>query len=241
VGDWNYKKILQRWQDVFEPALPTDHSQNALRYVLAVLASVAALLLRKALVPLLGEHNAYHVAWMAVVFSAWYCGFWQSLLAVAIQAVGVWYWFLPPSGSFRIAARSDIYGMLGFVFFGCLLTLLGESFRRAIGRKAAAEQQAHLARKLFETFMENSPVLSCLKDEDGRYVYSNAANRSEIIGKTDFDVFPIEIARQKREHDLTVLTANKPAEFTETVLKRTGSTRGSQSNFLSLTLRAGGY
>jgi signal transduction histidine kinase len=84
--------------------------------------------------------------------------------------------------------------------------------------------------------MENSPVLSCLKDEDGRYVYSNAANRSEIIGKTDFDVFPIEIARQKREHDLTVLTANKPAEFTETVLKRTGSTRGSQSNFLSLTL-----
>jgi hypothetical protein len=77
---------------------------------------------------------------------------------------GAWYWFLPPSGSFRIAARSDIYGMLGFVFFGCLLTLLGESFHRAIGRKAAAEQQAHLARKLFETFMENSPVLSYLKD-----------------------------------------------------------------------------
>jgi hypothetical protein len=48
VGDWNYKKILQRWQDLFEPALPTDDSQNALRYVLAVLASVAALLLRKA-------------------------------------------------------------------------------------------------------------------------------------------------------------------------------------------------
>jgi K+-sensing histidine kinase KdpD len=88
---------------VFEPALPTEHSQNALRYVLAVLASIAALLLRKALVPLLGDHNAYHVAWLAVVFSAWYCGFWQSLLAVAIQAVGVWYWFLPPSGSFRIA------------------------------------------------------------------------------------------------------------------------------------------
>jgi PAS domain S-box-containing protein len=222
VGDWNLKQILKRGQDVFEPALPTEHSQNALRYVLAVLASIAALLLRKALVPLLGDHNAYHVAWLAVVFSAWYCGFWQSLLAVAIQAVGVWYWFLPPSGSFRIAPRSDTYGMLGFVFFGCLLTLLVESFRRTIGRKAAAEQQAHLARKLFETFMENSPILSYLKDQDGRYVYSNTANRAGIIGKTDFDIFPIEIAGQKREHDLAVLTANKAYEFTENSIEADG-------------------
>lgn len=72
VGDWNFEKILKRWQDVFEPALPTDRSQTALRYVLAVLTSIAALLLRKTVVLLLGDHNADHVAWLAVVFSAWY-------------------------------------------------------------------------------------------------------------------------------------------------------------------------
>jgi PAS domain S-box-containing protein len=222
----NFKQILKHWQSVFEPTLPTDPSQNALRYVLAVLVSIAALLLRQALAPLLGEHNPYHVAWLAVVFSAWYCGFWQSLLVVAVETVGVWYWFLPPVGSWRVAARSDIYGLLGFIFCGCLLTLLGESFRRTVRRKIAAEEQAHLARKLFETFMENSPVLSYLKDEDGSYVYSNAANRAGVsvglLGKTDFDIFPLEIARQKREHDLTVLRENKAREFTENSIETDG-------------------
>jgi PAS domain S-box-containing protein len=90
----------------------------------------------------------------------------------------------------------------------------------------AAEQQAHRARKLFETFMENSPVLSYLKDEDGRYVYSNAANRTgaslDGIGKTDFDIFPTEIARQKQEHDLTVLRENKAHEFIENTIEADG-------------------
>lgn len=135
----------RRWQDIFEPSLPTDPSQTALRYVLAVLAAIAALLIRKALVPLLGNGNPYHIAWLAVIFSAWYCGFWQSLVAVAIETLGVWYWFLPPFDSLRIPNRSDIYGMLGFVFFGFLLSILGESFRRTISRKADAEERAHRA------------------------------------------------------------------------------------------------
>ena len=178
MGDWTFKsQLLKRWQDVLEPTLPTDAGQNVVRYVLAVLAAVAALLLRQALAPLLGEHNPYHVAWLALVFSAWYCGFWQSLVALAIESVGIWYWFLTPFASWRIANRGDLYGLLGFVLFGGILSILGEAYRRTLVRKAAAEQQAHRARKLFETFMENSPVLSFLKDENGRYVYSNAANR----------------------------------------------------------------
>jgi PAS domain-containing protein len=185
----------RRWQQVFEPALSSDPGQSALRYVLAVLAATAALLLRKALIPLLGDHNPYHLAWLAVVFSAWYCGFWQSVLALAIEAIGVWYWLLPPFGNWRIRDRSDVYGVVAFVLLGGLLTLLGESYRRTVSRKVAAEQQAHRARKLFETFMENSPVISYLKDEDGRYVYSNAANRTgaslDSIGKADFDIFPL--------------------------------------------------
>ena len=128
----------RRWQEVFELSPPTDHWQSAWRYVLAIVPAIAALLLRKALVPLIGYSNPYHIAWLAVIFSAWYCGLWQSLLAVAIETLGVWYWFLPPFDSPRIPNRSDIYGMLGFVIFGLLLSMLGESFRRTISRKAEA-------------------------------------------------------------------------------------------------------
>src|SRR5215472_76113 len=227
VGISNPKSTKpKRWQDVFEPSLPADPNQIALRYVLAILAALAALLLRKALVPLLGDHNPYHIAWLAVVFSAWYCGFWQSLLALAIEALGVWFWLLPPYETWRIRERSDVYGVIAFVLLGGFLTLLGEAYRRTASRKADAEAQAHRARKLFETFMENSPVLSYLKEEDGRYVYSNAANHAEMsddfIGKTDFDIFPPEIARQKREHDLTVLSANKAHEFVENTIESDG-------------------
>jgi PAS domain S-box-containing protein len=217
---WNY------WQRAFEPALLNDARQNALRYAMAVLVAIAALLLRKALVPVLGVHNPFHVAWLAVIFSAWYCGFWQSLLVLAIETMGVWYWLLPFFNSWQIADQTDLYGMLFFVLFGGLLSILGESYRRTLARNLEAEQRAHRARKLFETFMENSPVLSYLKDEDGKYVYSNAANRTGAslgsIGKTDFDIFPIEIAKRKREHDLTVLRENKAHEFIENTIEPDG-------------------
>lgn len=216
----------RRWQDVFEPSLPADPNQIALRYVLAILAALAALLLRKALVPLLGDHNPYHIAWLAVIFAAWYCGFWQSVLALAIEVLGVWFWLLPPYETWRIRDRRDVYGVVAFVLLGGFLTLLGEAYRRTVSRKAEAEEQAHRARKLFETFMENSPVLSYLKEEDGRYVYSNAANHAgmsgDFIGKTDFDIFPPEIARQKREHDLTVLSTNQAHEFVENTIESDG-------------------
>jgi hypothetical protein len=109
VGDSNSKsQILKRMVQAFEPSLPTEPSQSALRYALAVLVAIAALLLRKALVPLLGDQDPYHIAWLAVAFSAWYCGFWQSVLALAIEAIGVWYWLLPPHETWRIRDRSDV-------------------------------------------------------------------------------------------------------------------------------------
>lgn len=227
MNDSNSKSpVWKHWQQAFEPALLNDARQKALRYALAGLAAIAALLLRKALVPLLGVHNPYHAAWLAVIFSAWYCGFWQSLLALVIETIGIWYWLLPPSDSWRITDRTDVYGLLGFVLFGSLLSILGEAYRRAMARNVAAEQRAHRARKLFESFMENSPVLSYLKDEKGRYVYSNAANHTgttqSVIGKTDFDLFPTSIAEQKREHDTIVLRENKAHEFIENTIEADG-------------------
>jgi PAS domain S-box-containing protein len=227
VGDSNYKlQFWTHWQQAFEPATSVDPSQTALRYVLAVLAAIAALLLRRALTPLLGDHNPYDVAWLAVVFSAWYCGFWQSLLCLAIEAMGVWYWLLPPYGGWRVRDRSDVYGIVAFVLLGGFLTLLGEAYRRTLSRKSEAEQRAHRARKLFETFMENSPVLSYLKDEEGLYIYCNAANTSganrDFVGKTDLDLFPASIAEQKGEHDTIVLNENKAHEFIENTIEPDG-------------------
>lgn len=227
VGDSNSKSpIEKRWQQVFEPALSSDPGQNALRYALAVLTAIAALLLRKALAPFLGVHNPYHVAWLAIVFSAWYCGFWQSLLTVTVETMGVWYWLLPPAASWRIADRGDVYGLVGFALFGSLLSVLGETYRRTLVHKLAAEQRAHRARKLFETFMDNSPATAYLKDEDGRYVWTNVTNKTRFsrnfVGKTDFELFPQPLAQQYREHDLVVMKEKKAHEFIENTMEADG-------------------
>jgi hypothetical protein len=46
----------------------------AIRYLIAILAALGAVYLRKLLAPLLGSQYPYHTLWLAVIFSAWYCG-----------------------------------------------------------------------------------------------------------------------------------------------------------------------
>ena len=75
--------------------LKVDKKSTAERYTFAVLTAVLALLLRQALLPLLGASNPYFTVWAAVVFSAWYFGLGPSIVTALISALGVWYWFLP--------------------------------------------------------------------------------------------------------------------------------------------------
>ena len=106
-------------------------SDGLTRYAQAILASVAAIYLRYLLLPLLGEANPYHTVWLAVVFSAWYCGLGPSIASTFISSLGVWYWFLPPVHSFALKDRTQVFGVLGFLCFSACIIALGESHRRA--------------------------------------------------------------------------------------------------------------
>lgn len=110
------------------------------RYALAILAAVAALLLRDALNPFLGAENPYHTMWLAVVFAAWYCGVGPCIATTLIGAVGVWYRFLPPYDSFSIKSRVEVSGMLGFLVLSAVIVVLGESTRRIMARQQRAEE-----------------------------------------------------------------------------------------------------
>jgi PAS domain S-box-containing protein len=107
---------------------------------LAIAAALAALLLRELLIPLLGYRDPYHTVWLAVVFSAWYCGLGPSIVTTLLGTLGVWYWFLPPTASFAIRDRTDVYGVLGFLIFSGVIIALGEPNRRgfAIRSRLAA-------------------------------------------------------------------------------------------------------
>jgi PAS domain S-box-containing protein len=72
--------------------------------------------------------------------------------------------------------------------------------------------------------MDNSPAVGFMKDEEGRFVYANQRfeglfqrRLDEVLGKTDFELWPEEVARRLRENDRHVFTTGQGVEVLETV------------------------
>jgi PAS domain S-box-containing protein len=111
-------------------------TQPAARYAVAILVTAVALFARQLLTPLYGSQNPYHTVWLAVAFSAWYCGLGPSIVTALLGALGVSYWFVPPYRSFVIDNRSDVFGVLGFLVFSSAIIALGESNRRGYAARS---------------------------------------------------------------------------------------------------------
>jgi signal transduction histidine kinase len=203
----------------------TSSAENVRRYGAALLAAIAALVLRKLLAPVLGHQNPYHTAWAAVVFSAWYCGVGPSVLTILVDLIGIWYWFLPPSGSFAlIDPKPDIAGMLGFVIFSGVIVAFGETTRRSLARSRWAEDQlrnAHseLERKVQqrtaelsmanESLMELSHRLQLLRDEERRQI---ARELHDSVGQM-LAALSMNIAQvQSQSHKLDPVAARAASE-----------------------------
>src|SRR5262249_49711114 len=82
----------------------------------------------------------------------------------------------------------------------------------------------------FQNFMDNSPCVAFMKDEDGRYVYINRGferrfglKLEDVFGGTDFDLWPIEVAHALRAADQVVLSSEATQELVETVPDPDGS------------------
>ena len=122
----------------------------AFKYLLAGVSAVGALLLREALGPAFGVHYPYHTVWLAVIFSAWYCGVGPSVLAIAIGMTGIWYWFLPPFNSFSAKDHTEYFGMVIFLAFSAVIVALGEANRRSTARRQQAEEELRKAHEELE-------------------------------------------------------------------------------------------
>ena len=129
--------------------------QATIYYALAVFAASAALLSRAVLSPEFGSHYPYHTVWLAIIFVAWYCGLGPSILAVAIEALGIWYWFLPPYHSFSGKNHTEYFGMFGFLTFSAIIIALGESNRRLSVKREKAERALREANEELEQRVRN--------------------------------------------------------------------------------------
>lgn len=96
--------------------------------------------------------------------------------------------------------------------------------------RRAAEQALIANKQRLDAIMDNTTAVIYAKDCDGRYLMVNSRYeqiigmvREDIVGKTDFDLFPADIATVLRANDQQVLQERSPIVFEERVIQKDGS------------------
>ncbi|WP_447983935.1 PAS domain S-box protein [Nitrospira sp. Nam74] len=91
-----------------------------------------------------------------------------------------------------------------------------------ITERKRAEEALRESEDRFKAFMDNTPAVAFMKDEEGRYVYANRMFTSlfqmqhkDLVGQSDADVFPSEAARQLQANDAAILKTNTPQQVLE--------------------------
>lgn len=107
--------------------------------------------------------------------------------------------------------------------------------KRRIVRKSARVSPAVRARAVKDMVRSVAPLLDALsdsayfKDVDGRYLVVNGAfvrlakrPKARILGKTDTDIFPADMAEKCRTSDFKLFKERKPLRTEEVMLKKKG-------------------
>lgn len=103
----------------------------AVRYGGAILAVAAALLAAWPLHRFQGSEAPLLVVLSAIVFSALYCGIAPSVIASLLSVAGVRYWFLAPAHSLQLPSKSNIAGLIAFLFTSAIIVAMAEEHRRS--------------------------------------------------------------------------------------------------------------
>ena len=94
--------------------------------------------------------------------------------------------------------------------------------RRTARALAKTQTALRTSEERFNAFMDHSPALAFIKDQDGRLLYVNSAceriwngRACDWVGKKDAELWPPEVAARKRKTDLDVLENRKIVSIVE--------------------------
>lgn len=111
-------------------------------------------------------------------------------------------------------------GVLTLLLFGLIYAFV----RWDIKQRSQVETALRDSQLQFESFMNNGPAQAFIKDEQGRYIYINRTlertfntTQAELLGRTDFEWLPEEVARQVRTNDEAIIASGNSRELLEMV------------------------
>jgi signal transduction histidine kinase len=99
-------------------------------YAFAIAATLVALLIGHQLNLVLSSPVPYILLFLVVACSAWYCGLGPATVAVTLALAGTRYWFISPTGSFRVPDTAQPITMLVFLVASVAIIAMAEARRR---------------------------------------------------------------------------------------------------------------
>jgi PAS domain S-box-containing protein len=173
-----------------------------LRYSLTVLIVVVALVIMLILDPWLSmSRSPFLLFFSAVIVSGWYGGLKSGLLATFLSALLSGYFFLPPA--YELSFDLSNFVRIGlFASQGLLFSILCEALKTA--KKQADEnlQKLRVSEERFRLALSNSDIVIFQHDRNLRYKWihnpQGLDTTDEMLGKSDYELFPALVAEQLR-------------------------------------------
>lgn len=104
------------------------------------------------------------------------------------------------------------------------------TIERDVTERKRMERARRTSEARLQAIIDNSPVIVFIKDLDGRYFMVNRSyvelfdtSPEQVLGGTDFDRFPTDVAQEYRRNDVAVARTGVAQKFEETVQGAGGS------------------
>ncbi len=224
-----------------------DPGRSLYGEAVAVVAVLTAGAVRMAFLQVLGTHAPYVVFYPAVVVAALYGGGRAGLLATALSAVMVDYFWVAPPGQLKVGQLEDWLAMAVFALSGAMISYVTEAMRdaQARARDADAKVQIAMARQRdmealraseekFSTMFHSTPLATALITLPGGVLYDvnrawlellGFARREDAVGRTTAEL-GVERDPEAREHALDEVRRRGSLRNLEmSVVTRTGDVR----------------
>lgn len=202
-------------------------------FALALSTAFIALFFQVILQALTGSHE-WLFFYPAIFVTTWLSGARYGYLATLFCCILALFFLIEPVYTFKFLTYDALLEIIILVFMGLSTSfMMGKIYAKYIEAHTHSEE-LEKSTEYLDQLIENMPLMVFVKDaKDLRFIRFNKAgqelvgiNKSELLGKNDYDFFPKHQADAFTAKDREVLAGKKIADIKEEVIQsRTYGTR----------------